>query len=70
MANGNHVRKLRGRFNMTQGAFAYMVGVTVPTVTRWENGRFKPSRLARRALNRLEANIAPKVDPGLMAGTY
>jgi DNA-binding transcriptional regulator YiaG len=38
---------------MTQEEFAHTLGITVATVNRWENGHAKPSKLARRAIERL-----------------
>jgi putative transcriptional regulator len=42
----NAVRILRNRLRMTQEEFAHALGLTVGTVNRWENGRFRPSKLA------------------------
>ena len=47
------VLELRKRLGMTQEQLARELGVTVGTVNRWENGRFKPSPLALRGLERL-----------------
>jgi putative transcriptional regulator len=46
----NMVRTLRRKLGMTQEEFAHEVGITVGTVNRWENGRFRPSKLARATL--------------------
>ena len=35
---------------MTQEEFAHALGITVGTVNRWENGRFRPSKLARATI--------------------
>ena len=40
------VRELRDRIGLTQEKFAAKLGVTFPTINRWENGRAKPSPLA------------------------
>ena len=45
------IRELRERTELTQEKFAAKLGVTFPTVNRWENGRAKPSPLA---MNRIE----------------
>ena len=45
------VRQLRSRLGMTQEEFAHALGMTVGTVNRWENGRFRPSRLARTTIS-------------------
>ncbi len=47
------IRELRRNLRMTQEEFAHTLGITVATVNRWENGHAKPSKLARRALERL-----------------
>ncbi len=47
------VLELRKRLGMTQEQLARELGVTVGTVNRWENGRFRPSPLALRGLERL-----------------
>ncbi len=44
------VRNLRRELKMTQEEFAHELGITVGTVNRWENGRFRPSKLARATL--------------------
>lgn len=44
------VRSLRRQLGMTQEEFAHAVGITVGTVNRWENGRFRPSKLARATI--------------------
>jgi putative transcriptional regulator len=49
---------LRRRLNMTQEEFAHAIGVTVSTVNRWENGHIEPSRLARKAMEGLAAQVA------------
>ena len=41
------VKSLRAALNLTQEQFAARVGVTVSTVNCWENGKGKPSPLAR-----------------------
>jgi transcriptional regulator with XRE-family HTH domain len=56
------VRELRGRLGLTQEKFAAKVGVTFPTINRWENGRAKPSPLA---LQRLEDFIRKMGDDGV-----
>jgi DNA-binding transcriptional regulator YiaG len=40
------VRELRQRLRLTQEKFAARLGVTFPTINRWENGRVKPSPMA------------------------
>lgn len=57
--DGSTISLLRRQLNMTQEEFAHALGVTVSTVNRWENGHIEPSRLARRALRELEAQVHP-----------
>ncbi len=51
--SGTSIRELRRNLRMTQEEFAHTLGITVATVNRWENGHAKPSKLARRAIERL-----------------
>jgi putative transcriptional regulator len=41
------IRYMRRQLGMTQEELAQALGITVGTVSRWEKGRFRPSRLAR-----------------------
>ena len=47
------VRALRERTGLTQEKFAAKLGVTFPTINRWENGRAKPSPLALKQIEDL-----------------
>jgi len=47
------VRALRERTGLTQEKFAARLGVTFPTINRWENGRAKPSPLAMQKIEEL-----------------
>jgi len=44
------VQELRQRMGLTQEKFAAKLGVTYPTINRWENGRAKPSPLAMKRI--------------------
>jgi DNA-binding transcriptional regulator YiaG len=44
------VHDLRARTGLTQEKFAARLGVTFPTINRWENGRAKPSPLALKQI--------------------
>lgn len=61
MANDKNVsrmvRTLRGRVGLTQEKFAARLGVTYPTVNRWENGRAQPSPLAMQQLKELARQL-------------
>ena len=54
------IRELRKHFALTQEQFAARLGVTFPTVNRWENGRAKPSPLALQKVEELLNNIDKK----------
>lgn len=47
------VREVRQRLELTQEKFAATLGVTTPTINRWENGRARPSPLAMRQIGNL-----------------
>lgn len=47
------VRALRERTGLTQEKFAAKLGVTYPTINRWENGKARPSPLAIQQLKDL-----------------
>lgn len=47
------VRELRERTGLTQEKFAAKLGVTFPTINRWENGKAKPSPLALQRIEEL-----------------
>ena len=48
------IKRLRKRLKLTQLKLADKLGVTRATVINWEHRLAKPSRLARRQLDRLE----------------
>jgi len=54
------VRQLRERTGLTQEKFAARLGVTYPTINRWENGRAKPSPLAMKQIEDLLRNLGEK----------
>jgi putative transcriptional regulator len=58
------IADLRRRLNMTQEQFARELGVTVGTVNRWENGRFRPSPLAEKALKKLNTRLRRREGQG------
>jgi len=56
----SRLRKLRGRSGLSQEELARRLGVARATVTRWENGTRRPSKLAEIALKSVvEAKDAP-----------
>jgi len=52
------VRALRERTGLSQEKFAAKLGVTAPTINRWENGRAKPSPLALSQIEKLSKRLA------------
>ena len=54
------VRELRERTGLTQENFAAKLGVTYPTINRWENGRAKPSPLALKQIEDLARGLGER----------
>ena len=54
------VRELRERTGLTQEKFAAKLGVTYPTINRWENGRAKPSPLALKRIEDLLRDLGER----------
>lgn len=50
------VYEIRKLYCVSQETFARLLGTTVATVNRWENGKVKPSRLSIKELKELKAN--------------
>ena len=67
---GGVIRHLRSKVGLTQEELAQALGITVGTVSRWEKGRFRPSRLARTLiLNFARAhNVTVDLTPASRAG--
>ena len=40
------IKRLRARLGLTQAALAERLGVSFPTINRWENGKSRPSQLS------------------------
>lgn len=47
------IQEIRQSMGLTQEEFAVIIGVTFPTVNRWENGHTKPSKLAVQQIEAL-----------------
>ena len=47
------IKSIRERLGLTQEGLAHKLGVSWATVARWERGKGRPSRLARKALEDL-----------------
>lgn len=54
------VRELREITGLTQEKFAARLGVTFPTINRWENNRAKPSPLALEKIESLLLTLGDK----------
>lgn len=50
---GLFIQDIRLLMGLTQEEFAGIIGVTFPTVNRWENGHTKPSKLAVQQIEAL-----------------
>lgn len=50
---GNLVRELRQAMNLSQEKFADVIGMTFPSINRWENGHAIPSPLALQQIDSL-----------------
>jgi transcriptional regulator with XRE-family HTH domain len=51
------IRELRERLGLTQEKMAVRLGVTFPTINRWENSRAKPSPLALKQIEDLLGDL-------------
>lgn len=54
------VRELRELTGLTQEKFAARLGVTFPTINRWENDRARPSPLALEKIETLLHSLGDK----------
>ena len=54
------IRRLRDLTGLTQEKFAAKLGVTFPTINRWENGRAKPSPLAMKQIEDFLRDLGEK----------
>lgn len=55
-----HVLEIRLQMGLTQEQFAAKLGVSFPTVNRWENKKTKPSPLAIQKLQKLLSSLKKK----------
>lgn len=60
------IRELRMKLQLTQEEFAQLIGVTFPTVNRWENGKNSPNRIAQRRLAKAEEGKLTQKRAGLV----
>jgi putative transcriptional regulator len=57
---GQFIYEIRLSMELTQEQFAMVIGVTFPTVNRWENGHTKPSKLAIHQIEDLLEKLGDK----------
>lgn len=50
------IQEIRQKLCVSQEKFAQLLGATVVTVNRWENGKTRPSRLYIKELKELRNN--------------
>ncbi|MBN4066769.1 helix-turn-helix transcriptional regulator [Simkania negevensis] len=58
------LRSVRKHLRLSQEKFAARLNITFPTISRWENGRAKPSPLGWEQVRKLVEEINQE-DPGL-----
>jgi putative transcriptional regulator len=68
-AIGQFIRELRQTLSLTQEKFAAHLGVTFPTINRWENGHALPSPLALRQIGQLLDQLDESSDLALRQRT-
>ncbi len=57
---GKLIRELRLGTGLTQEKFAAQLGVTYPTVNRWENNRANPSPLAVEKIEKMVRRLGDR----------
>ncbi len=57
---GKLIRELRLETGLTQEKFAAQLGVTYPTINRWENNRAKPSPLAVEKIEKMVRRLGDR----------
>src|ERR1039457_1055631 len=56
--SARQIRTLRRKLNASQGLLAHFLGVSPITLQSWEQGKRKPSPMARRFMDELNRNPA------------
>ncbi|HEY9895631.1 MAG TPA: helix-turn-helix transcriptional regulator [Candidatus Sericytochromatia bacterium] len=64
-AIGQLIRELRQTLQLTQEKFAAQLGVSFPTINRWENGHATPSPLALKQIDSLLNQLAASPEAAL-----
>lgn len=54
------VKEIRRQLSLSQEDLARLLGVTYPTINRWENGRAKPSPLALKQIEDLARGLGER----------
>lgn len=54
------IKELRDRLNLSQEKLAARLGVSLPTINRWEKGKAKPDILALRVLDQFVQGLGPE----------
>jgi DNA-binding transcriptional regulator YiaG len=54
------VKEMRRQLSLSQEDLARLLGVTYPTINRWENGRAKPSPLALKQIEDLARGLGER----------
>ena len=68
-AVGQLIREIRQTLKLTQERFAAQLGVTFPTINRWENGHATPSPLALKQIDTLLNQLSDSPDVSLRKRT-
>jgi putative transcriptional regulator len=66
---GEFLKELRARLGLSQEHLAAELGVSFPTVSRWERGKSKPNASAFTILNQYMNRVGPK-HPDLLVRFY
>ncbi len=60
--DSREILKMRRTMGLSQEAFAHLLGISWATVSRWENGKYKPSQLAVEKILKIQAEQLRKKD--------
>jgi len=54
---GEEIKVLRKKMGLTQEDFASKVGARTTTISRWETGKQRPGRMARKLLDLMKERV-------------
>ena len=54
---GAFIKRIRQTANLTQADFAIAVGVGANSVSQWENGKYEPNFVSKRAIDEFARKI-------------